>query len=139
MFTLRKTFKFEMAHQLINSYTECCHQTIHGHSYVLELFFQSFVLDPTGMVIDFGNISDLVKDYIHKTFDHALIMPESMDKEYLYCLTKYNKKIVIVDYNPTAEEMAKRIYINLKKKITVLCKVRLHETGTGYAEYYEKI
>lgn len=40
MFTIRKEFKFEMAHQLYTCYSEACKNAIHGHSYILELFLQ---------------------------------------------------------------------------------------------------
>ena len=36
-YTIRKQFKFEMAHQLKDSYSAACHENLHGHSYVLEL------------------------------------------------------------------------------------------------------
>ena len=136
MYTIRKKFKMELAHQLIGAYTkECCN--LHGHSYICEVYFKSDVLDKTGMVVDFTKVKDTIKAYMD-TWDHALIMSKDMPQEYLETLKKFNKNLKIVDYNPTAENMAKDIYnfIRIRMSADARCtKVRLHETDTGYAEY----
>jgi 6-pyruvoyltetrahydropterin/6-carboxytetrahydropterin synthase len=140
MYTIRKKFKFEYAHQLTTCFSECCKQCIHGHSAILEVFFQSETLNKDGMVIDFGEVKERLKNLVNK-FDHALIMSDKFEKEYLDILKKYNKKIIIVNYNPTSEEMSKMFYNQIKGLIIgtniTLQKVRLHETDTGYAEYFE--
>jgi len=139
-FTIRKQFKFEMAHQLKEAYSDCCKNTIHGHSYICEVFIESnILLDGTGMVVDFGKFKDLCGEYID-SWDHALVMPNSLPKDYLKMLLKYNKNLKIVDYNPTAEEMARDIFRTLRiickgESMFNVAKVRLHETATGWAEY----
>jgi len=142
MFRIRKKFTFEMAHQLSKAYSCACSDCIHGHSYDLELFFVSMDLDKTGMVVDFGQIKAILKDYIDK-WDHALVMHEVMNPEYLNMLSKYNHKVILLDDNPTAECMARVMFgdmtqiLNkeLPKREFALEKVRLHETRTGWAEY----
>jgi len=140
MYTIRKIFRFEMSHQLVTSYTKACHETLHGHSYVLELFLSSKSLNEDDMVIDFTKVKDLIGDYIN-TWDHCLVMSSKHPKEYLDILVKYNKNVKIVDYNPTAERMSKDIYSVINNILTTntpninVVKVRLHETTTGYAEY----
>ena len=144
MYTIRKKFTFEMAHQLSKAYSAACSDCIHGHSYILELFFSSPVLDRTGMVIDFGEIKTILKSYIDK-WDHAIVMHEVMNPEYLVMLQKYNSKIILLEDNPTAEVMTRIIFGDItnliQKKYQIknfkLSKVRLHETTTGYAEYFE--
>ena len=146
MFTIRKQFKFEMAHQLFNSYSAACHENLHGHSYILELYLTSNSPDETGMVVDFGEVKDVIGDYVNQ-WDHSLIMPSDFDKEYLDMLAKYTKKFRVVDYNPTAENMAREMFEQINKMLTQyqltknssvvynVAKVRLHETTTGWAEY----
>ena len=136
MYRIRKQFRFSMAHQLYSCFSECCKNAIHGHEYVLEVFFESKELNKDGMIIDFGEVKFLMDDYVD-SWDHALVMPDSFPEEYLNSLKKFNKKIKIVNYNPSAENMAKDMYAKFKKHIPQTCKVRLHETTTGYAEYYE--
>lgn len=148
MFTIRKQFKFEMAHQLKDSYSAACHENLHGHSYVLELYFNSETVDKNGMVVDFGEVKDVIGDYVN-SWDHSLTMPVFFDKEYLDMLGRYTKKMRITSYNPTAENMAKEMYREIANAINKyqrekygavsweLAKVRLHETTTGWAEYTE--
>jgi 6-pyruvoyltetrahydropterin/6-carboxytetrahydropterin synthase len=143
MYKIRKQFKFEGAHQLHEAYSTACTDSIHGHSYLVEVFFTGEQLDETGMVIDFGKINSLFKRYIDNYWDHALIMPVSFSDEYLNILKRYNNKINIVSYNPTAENMACEMfktfnYILIDNSINVkLDCVRVHETTTGWAEYSE--
>lgn len=148
MLVIRKQFKFEMAHQLWDSYSAACHENLHGHSYVLEIYLSADSTDETGMVVDFGEVKDILKDYIDK-WDHSLTMPKMFPKEYLDMLSKYTKKFRITEYNPTAENMAEDMYNTLNDKLNdyqletykkikwYLYKVRLHETTTGWAEYSE--
>lgn len=148
MFTIRKQFKFEMAHQLKDSYSAACHENLHGHSYVLELYFSSENVIKNGMVVDFGEVKDVIGDYVN-SWDHSLTMPVFFDKEYLDILGRYTKKMRITSYNPTAENMAKAMFNEITKMINeyqektyrkvewTLSKVRLHETTTGWAEYTE--
>ena len=145
MYTIRKKYLVEYAHQLHDAYTECCYETIHGHTGTIEIFLSADELDHNDMVIDFGEISSIVKDYIVKSLDHALIMPKTMDPEYIECMKKYNKKLIVVDNNPTAEYFAESLFWDIKdllqsimakhKRVFKLSKVRFHETQTGYAEF----
>ena len=145
MHVIRKTYKFEYAHQLRGAHTKGCYETIHGHSGKVELFFGSKTLDKNGMVIDFGEISELVKSFIMGLLDHALVMPSSFPKTYLNSLKKHNKKLLIIDENPTAEFFAESLYYDIEKILkpifeerqlnVFLWKIRFHETDTGYAEF----
>lgn len=143
MFACRKVIKVEYAHQLFTSYTEACHETIHGHSGIIELFFSSDILNVDNMVIDFGKISEKIKPVLVDRFDHALFVPTQYPDEYLDILDKYNKKLRITSENPTAEYFSNDIYIVVSDllremkldNIVRLDKVIFHETDSGYAEY----
>jgi 6-pyruvoyltetrahydropterin/6-carboxytetrahydropterin synthase len=145
MNVIRKLYKVEYAHQLKNAFTSCCYETIHGHSGIIEIFLSSVELDKNDMVVDFGEVSSLIKNYLMDWFDHAIIIPSSFDREYIDCLKKYNKKVRVTDFNPTAESFAAQIFwnicrvvqpiIDIDKRVFRVLKVRFHETDTGYAEY----
>lgn len=143
MFECRKLIKVEYAHQLYFSYTAACRETIHGHSGVIELIFESPYNDRDGMVIDFGEISNNVKPLLMERYDHALFMPDQYDDQYIGTLMKYNKKLRVVSENPTAEYFAKEIfdtvnaYMLANYSTVTLRKVIFHETDTGYATYSE--
>lgn len=143
MYTCKKTYKFEYAHQLYSSYTKLCHETIHGHSGKVEIEFMApnGLLNKDEMVIDFGEISANIKSYIMDTYDHALFMPQSFDKDYIETLKKYNKRLIITDCNPTAEYFAHNIYYDVNDILKQMglrvtaTKVSFWETDTGCATY----
>ncbi|HIC43651.1 MAG TPA: 6-carboxytetrahydropterin synthase QueD, partial [Sulfurimonas sp.] len=51
---IRKLFKFENAHIVRGCSTQKCRSSIHGHSYEIEVLFESNFLDNGQMVYDFG-------------------------------------------------------------------------------------
>lgn len=156
MFTVRKQFKFEMGHRLRSAYSACCRDQIHGHSFICEVFMRSSNLDKDGMVIDFGELKDLIAAYVD-SWDHRLALPQEFATEYKF--PSEEKLPIFCEFNPTAEELARvffrRIRLILKQKLgdryndsmdllartsdprVRLWKVRLHETATGWAEYEE--
>ncbi len=145
MHVIRKKYTIEYAHQLADAFSDCCRDTIHGHSGVIEVYLESETLEDCNMVIDFGELSSWIEDYLMR-FDHALIMPIMFSEAYIATLRENNQKLIVVDRNPTAEYMAEEIYWgitetlvsvlkhNHKRKLR-LQKVRFHETETGYAEF----
>ena len=134
MFTVRKKFTVEMAHQLERSYSQSCTDCIHGHSYIIELFFTVAVLNDDGMVIDFGQVKEICKPIIDQ-FDHALVLPRSLGLLYGVALSKACHKLMLVDSNPTAEWMVWHLWKQIYPLIPSLSKVRIHETSTGWAEF----
>jgi len=151
-YTIRKKYKVEYSHQLFNAYSTACHETIHGHSGIVELFISSPKLDLTDMVVDFGALTPVIKTHIMDKYDHALFMPQEfniLSPEYIKMLQKYNKKLTVTSCNPTAEKFAEMIYFEVAALLegmkirheipsaVELMKVRFHETDTGFAEYYQ--
>ena len=135
MFIIRKKYRLELAHILSTSYSAACHETIHGHSYVVEVFLRNVHLDQYGMVLDFGAMAN-VREFLMR-HDHALILPPNISSTRKRQLKKYNKKLIVFPVNPTAEAMAFVWYKALNKIVPYLYAVRVHETETGYAEYRE--
>ena len=85
MFYVSKQLEVSGAHNLNLNYESKC-QNLHGHNWIITVFCKSETLDENGMVIDFTKIKTLVHD--------------KLDHKYLND---------IVDFNPTAENMAKWI------------------------------
>ncbi len=141
MVECKKLYKVEYAHQLYKSYSALCHETIHGHSGKIELTLrrQDCDVDDTGMVVDFGQVSDVLKKHIMNKYDHALFMPCLFDKAYLDTLAKYNKRLRITEENPTAENFAKwilgecNILLYTSGIPARVVSVRFWETETGSA------
>jgi len=130
--TIRKKYRVEMAHQLSQAYTAACADTIHGHSYVIEVMLTGQV-QSHGMVRDFGSLS-----YAKKTvmaLDHALLMHDTTNKDYISMLRRFNTNLKVLPFNPTAENIALWLQeeIAFEYDDVVVC-VRVHETDSGYAE-----
>ncbi len=137
MYTIRKLFKFEMAHWLNSAYSREC-LNIHGHSYKMEIIIKSISLNEDGMVIDFKKLKEIINQEIIDVLDHAIMIDGRSACKIQIGPTM---KVVMVKFNPTAENMVKYIYDLLEPKLIPLIRgfisfeVLLHETDTGYASY----
>jgi len=136
MYTIRKVFKLEGAHILSRSFSKVC-QRIHGHSYRVEIFISTEELNADGMVVDFKLMKNNI-GYMIDCWDHRCLVSSDSYKG-IELLGTFHDSFVVVPFNPTAENMCKDIYDRVKECVPngFTLKVRIHETDTGYAEYYE--
>lgn len=137
---LTKEFNFEMSHAL-HKYDGLC-KNIHGHSYKLFVCLRGELIQDensskNGMVIDFGDLKEIIFQEIIEPFDHALVLNSRstlLDK-----ISSKDTKIIITPYQPTCEnfllDFVERIRPRLDKNIE-LVSIKLHETSTSYAEWY---
>ena len=109
MYYVSKRMEIAGAHQLNLDYESKC-QNLHGHNWIVTVYCKSYELNNNGMVIDFKHI----KNMIHDKLDHKYIND-------------------IVDFNPTAENMAKWIC----DQISSCYKVSVQESE-GNIAIYEK-
>ncbi len=130
-----------MAHALRN-YDGLC-RNIHGHSYKMDITLSGQPLHDesspkNGMVMDFGDLKKLVNEEIISLLDHALVLNSKTDAQLVEVLKHNYEKIVIVDFQPTTENLlnfvADKIKAKLPEKVELTC-VRLRETDTSYAEW----
>jgi 6-pyruvoyltetrahydropterin/6-carboxytetrahydropterin synthase len=137
-----KEFHFEMAHVLWNYDGPC--RNVHGHSYRLFVTLSGIPIaeqdnPKNGMVIDFTDLKSIIKKEIINVFDHSVVVNRRFDKEKTEMFTRMFGNTVLVDYQPTCENLvtdfAKRISGFLSSGIK-LHNLRLYETGTSYAEWY---
>jgi len=137
-----KEFSFEMAHALRNYDGPC--RNVHGHSYKLYVTLSGTPLDEpgnpkNGMVIDFTDIRDIIGKGIVELFDHSVAISADYEKEKLKALKDMFGNILIVNYQPTCENLvadfAERIRKKLPGKIS-LHSLKLYETATSYAEWF---
>jgi 6-pyruvoyltetrahydropterin/6-carboxytetrahydropterin synthase len=137
-----KEFAFETAHALWNYDGPC--RNVHGHSYKLFVTLAGEPIDDpenqkNGMVIDFGDLKKLVNKLVVIVFDHAVVISNMVEREKLDALNKMFDNVLLVDYQPTCEnlvaDIADRIKPHLPDKIK-LHSLRLYETATSYAEWF---
>ena len=138
---LTKRFTFEMAHAL-PAYQGKCHN-IHGHSYKLFVTVEGEPSlaegSPNGMVLDFGNIKEIVQQRIVDHYDHALVLPRQVtnsnpsNQE----LGGFAAKIIWVDFTPTTENLLihfAQLLADAFPEDTRLYSLKLYETESSCAE-----
>jgi 6-pyruvoyltetrahydropterin/6-carboxytetrahydropterin synthase len=141
---ISKEFTFDMAHALLG-YDGLC-KNIHGHSYTLIVTLKgSPVADhqspKNGMLIDFKDLKNIVNENIINKLDHALVLNDETPKELLDVLMKNYDKILVTAYQPTTENMIADLAGQIKKLLPSQLKLhslRLRETPTSYAEWFEE-
>lgn len=115
MFFVKKQLEISASHRLNLEYeSKCC--GIHGHNWIIEIYCVSETqdLNQNGMVIDFTHIKEVISDKLdHKNLNEVL------------------------DFNPTAENMAKWICEKVDElRLTAHCyKVTVQESIGNVACY----
>lgn len=92
MYEVKKRLEISAAHYLKLDYESKC-TNLHGHNWIVDVYLKSETLDSNGMVMDFTHIKRKILD----KFDHKVINE-------------------VVDFNPTAENLAKYICDELGEK-----------------------
>lgn len=82
---------------------------LHGHNYNFTVGVTSPDLNSLGMVVDFSILKNKVKHILDEMYDHKTIIYEKDPR----AVTLKAVGAELVDYNPTAENMAKQIYFIL--------------------------
>lgn len=107
MFRISKRIEIAGAHQLQLPYESGCNN-LHGHNWIIVIHCQSEQLNESGMVLDFKHIKEEIKNKL----DHKFLND-------------------VVDFNPTAENIAKWIC----EQIPYCYKVSVQESEGNIAEY----
>jgi len=129
---IAKDFWFSMGHTLHNHPGKCAN--LHGHNYRLQVVVEGEQLNDLHMVMDFGDLKDIVNGVIDQEYDHRFLVA-SFDPR-AEPLQAIDQTVVIVPYNPTAEMIAQSIKgrINALLHTATLSKITLWETENSYAE-----
>jgi 6-pyruvoyltetrahydropterin/6-carboxytetrahydropterin synthase len=140
---ITKQFTFETAHAL-HGYDGKC-KNIHGHSYKLDVCVIGEPITDTsnvkcGMVIDFGDLKKIVKKEVVDVLDHAIMLNKNTPHiELANDLKKANHNVVLVDYQPTSENMVIDFADKIKSQLDSnleLHSLKLRETETAFAEWF---
>lgn len=126
MWVLKKTFRFEASHQLIDHDGKCA--KLHGHSWVCDVEVYGTHLIKEGpkrnMVLDYSDLKLVVEPIIDK-LDHTHLN-ESLNTDM-----------------PTSEYIAQTLYQMIKDQLWLryskfIKSVTIHETCTSECTYYEE-
>ena len=131
MFTIVTKIQFCYGHRLMDYEGPCAHP--HGHNAVAEIEMSNSSLDEVGMVMDFGNVVEVLSAFIDKDLDHQMLLRG--DDPLVEALEGAGEPPFLMDDNPTAENIAKLIFEEAAKLDLPVVAVRLWETPDAYAEY----
>jgi 6-pyruvoyltetrahydropterin/6-carboxytetrahydropterin synthase len=137
-----REFTFEMAHVLGNYDGPC--RNVHGHSYRLFVTLSGVPVNninnpKNGMVIDFTELKNIVLNKIVNQFDHSVVISKEFDREKKGMMEKIFGNTVVVDYQPTCENLVSDFAGRLKNVMpsgVTLHSLRLYETAKSYAEWF---
>jgi 6-pyruvoyltetrahydropterin/6-carboxytetrahydropterin synthase len=144
---ITKQIGIDMGHRVPNHKSKC--RNLHGHRYTIEVGVDDKVITEKGasnegMVIDFGDLKEVMMKEIESKYDHKCVL-YSVDYDFL------NEKIlensgadfglVGVSFIPTAENLAKHWYetikLELQSRNIKIKYVKVWETPTSTAIYEE--
>jgi len=122
-------------HRVVGHEGKCKH--LHGHNYRV-WFYCEGTLDEVGRVIDFGVIKSKLCMWIEDHWDHKMLLwyKDPLHED----IQAIDPSIVIVPFNPTAENIAQHLVTfigpqQLKGTGVELVKVVVEETAKCHASY----
>ena len=110
MYYVKKRIEVSFAHKLSLPYESKCTQ-LHGHNAIITVYCRSEKLNEYGMVVDFKQLKNIIEDML----DHRYVND-------------------VVDFNPTAENLARHICNSIEH----CYKVSFQETEGNVACYVKE-
>ncbi len=128
-------------------------KNIHGHTYVMQVELERIeggtIHAPGktdhGMVMEFYDVKKIVSELIVEPLDHAFLYwigsTDPLEHEVAELLKKHEKKLVEINYRPTAENLAtdfiQKINATLKEFPVKVKELILWESPTSFARVRE--
>lgn len=137
MITVERYHDISMGHRVVGHENKCRH--LHGHNYRIHFVCQAPELDALGRVIDFGLIKSLLCEWLEEHWDHKMMIWEQ-DPLLSDLQRLVPQDLVVVPFNPTAEQMARYLVEfvgprQLAHTAVELLSVRVEETYKCSATY----
>jgi len=107
---------FPAGHALRNYHGKC--ENVHGHNYRVRVTAAGPALDDTGLLVDFAELKRMVR-----------AVKERLDHQFLNDLPPFD------EINPSAENIAKHFYDEIKPALFQLTEVKIWETDVSCATY----
>lgn len=138
-----KEIEIDMGHRVPNHKSKC--RNLHGHRYKIEVGVDGNVItekgsSDEGMVIDFGDLKEVMMQTIDAKYDHSFtIYEDDAFRPTFNDFVTQGQKIHFVPFVPTAENLAKHWFeeleYELKDRKIQIEYIRVWETPTSTAYY----
>lgn len=135
---ITKEFHFHAAHRIPAHSSRCA--WLHGHTYGLAVTVEASALDRLDMVLDFGDLGDIVRAAILDRWDHATLLrhDDPLVPAIAAAEPRAHERLVLLGESPTAEVLAREAFQSIAKRLperVALVRVTVRETATSEAEY----
>jgi len=116
MYKISREFSFPMGHRLSKHKGRC--QFIHGHNFKIIVGLMTKDLNENDMVMDFGDLKEIVQKYIDMYCDHVLAVNKN-DQLVSEKISEMipGSRIIQYENDPTAEVIAKTIFYHIDQEI----------------------
>lgn len=138
---VRRHHDISTGHRVSGHESKCAH--LHGHNYRVHFAVKALSgeLDQVGRVVDFGVLKSGLCEWLERNWDHKMLIwnkdpaanaIESLDDDLLRFGHQKHHGVVLVPFNPTAENMAKHLLLyvgpDVLSKDLQLVEVTIEET-----------
>lgn len=146
--TISKEIEFDAGHRVSTHGSKC--RNPHGHRYKVRVTCKGSIIDDPsrpdhGMLVDFGNLKDIMNEKVHDVLDHGFIVWQD-DMVVREMMGSWAEKMewlfIVFPYIPTAENIARWAWEQLENEIKSrfggdleLEEVAVWETPTSVAYY----
>ncbi|KOR28822.1 6-pyruvoyl tetrahydrobiopterin synthase [Achromatium sp. WMS3] len=130
-YSISKEIHFCYGHRLLEHKGAC--KYLHGHSAKVLVRLGTETLDEHGMVCDFADLNQFVKNWLQQTLDHTLLLYQ--EDPLIPILQAANEQYRALDCHPTAENIARLIFEAVAQAGFPVLEVTLYETASAYATY----
>lgn len=136
MITAERYHDISTGHRVYGHESKCKH--LHGHNYRIHFKVQGS-LDSIGRVLDFSVIKSKLCMWVENNWDHKFLIYEK-DPLAMFLFNQDPNGVVIVPFNPTAENMAEYLVtkigpVQLVEEDCILVEVKIEETRKCTATY----
>lgn len=142
-----KEITFDCAHMLSGHRGKCAN--LHGHTYKVQVAIVGVPKhdkgSDCGMVLDFGDLKEVLQDHIVNVYDHAVIFSaepfrNEAEEELLDWARRNKMRYHIMNGRTTSETMAYEMQLEISNALRYVSipfdhvSVRVWETPTSFAE-----
>lgn len=141
MYKIERKFTLPIGHRLSKHEGRCF--SLHGHNFTILVGVKSEFLNENDMVIDFSELNRITKEFLD-IFDHATMLNRLKDTDLAEKLKEIGTRVLLVDYDPTAEKLAELIYKDVESSLEQLYPlvkmdyVTVYENEKSKATYLEE-
>ena len=134
-----KKFTTETSHRVLSCTSKKCN-SLHGHSYTIEIALEGSPINQANMVLDFSAMKETIKPFV-ESFDHCQIFSSYDKPEYIKFMKETCNRWIEAPFNLSCEMMALMIFRYSEMLLNrtnftngenpKVHSVTVHETATG--------